>query len=382
MNSIYLDYAAATPVSPEVRSAMEPYFSQEFYNPSATYLAARHVRQHTEEARHIVAQTLGAKPPEIIFTAGATEANNLAIQGIIHQFPNGEVLISAIEHESIREPAKLFNHKKLPVNANATLSLDKLSGLISDKTVLISVMLVNNELGTIQPLREIASLIKTVRAERQSAKNPMPLYLHTDAAQAGNYLDLHVSRLGVDLMSLNGGKIYGPKQSGALYLKTGTKLKPLIVGGGQEFGLRSGTENVPALVGFSKALQQGQTKRRGETERLTALREYFETALIDKSPTVKINGLGANRAPHITSVIFSGQDNERLMMELDEAGIQCALGSACSASKDLASQVLKAIGLSEAEARSTLRFSFGSLTTESDLEKTVETIVNLTVLNR
>jgi cysteine desulfurase len=213
MKRIYLDYAAATPMTPEVLKAMEPYFSQKFYNPSASYLAARAARQDLNQARAAVARPLGARPAEIIFTAGATEANNLAIQGIMRQFPDGEVLVSAIEHESVLEPAGLFQPKLIPVDGEGLIILNKLSNLISDNTVLISVMLVNNELGTIQPLHEVAGLVKETLQKRLAKGNKTPLYLHTDAAQAANYLDLHTSRLGIDLMSLNGGKIYGPKQS-------------------------------------------------------------------------------------------------------------------------------------------------------------------------
>src|SRR5579862_3657095 len=252
MKPIYLDYAAATPMDAEVIKAMQPYFADKFYNPSATYLAGRGVRKDVESARQSVAIQLGARPAEVIFTAGATEANNLAIQGIMREYPESEVLVSAIEHESVLEPARLFKVKEIPVTPQGIVDLQKLEKLITPKTVLVSVMLVNNELGTVQPISEIAKILNKSSILR---KNGWPLYLHTDGAQAGNYLDLHVSRLGVDLMSINSGKIYGPKQSGVLYVKAGTRLRPLIVGGGQEFGLRSGTENVAAAIGLAKALK-------------------------------------------------------------------------------------------------------------------------------
>jgi len=376
---VYLDYAAATPLDPKVLKAMGPYFSDQFYNPSAAYLAARDVRIELNEIRQRIAVVLGAKPPEIVFTAGATEANNLAIQGIARQHPEGEVLVSAIEHESVLEPAKLFGAQEIPVDGHGLILLNKLSNLVSDKTVLVSVMLVNNELGTIQPLKEIARFLENVRAERLIKGNKMPIYLHADAAQAGNFLDLHVSRLGVDLMSVNGGKIYGPKQSGVLYVKAGTQLQPLIVGGGQEFGLRSGTENVAAAAGLAAALELAHQRRTPEVQRLTKMREAFENELSTILPNIVINGAKHGRAPHIISATFPRADNERLMMELDERGIQCAIGSACSASRDEASHVLSAIGLKPADARATLRFSLGRGTTEENLRTTARTLRDLTL---
>jgi cysteine desulfurase len=248
--------------------------------------------------------------------------------------------------------------------------------------VLISVMLINNELGTIQPLKEVSQLVADERRRRLGADNKLPIYLHTDAAQAANYLDLHVSRLGVDMMSLNGGKVYGPKQSGLLYIKAGIKLQPLIVGGGQEFGLRSGTENVAAAAGFAKALQMAQQNRHAESERITGLRNIFEDHIQQANPAANLNGSKNHRAPHLISVTIPGCDNERLMMELDEAGIMCAVGSACSASRDEASHVLSAIGLSQADARSTLRFSLGRQTTKADITAAAKELARLTASNR
>jgi cysteine desulfurase len=377
MKQIYLDYAAATPVDPKVLEAMKPYFTEKFYNPSAIYLSGRQAHRELDDIRAMVAKTLGARPAEIVFTAGATEANNLAIQGVMRQFPKANMLVSSIEHESVLEPARMFRCKEIPADNNGQILLNKLSNLINDQTVLVSVMLVNNELGTIQPLKEAAQILDGVRKKRHQSGNKLPLYLHTDAAQAGNYLDLHVSRLGVDLMSLNGGKIYGPKQSGALYIKAGSQLTPLILGGGQEYGLRSGTENLAADAGFATALQTAQEIRQTEARRIVELRQLFEKLIKKSIPEAIING-GQNRAPHLVSVTFPGADNERLMMELDEAGIMCAVGSACSAARNEASHVLTGIGLSEAQARSTLRFSLGRHTTQSDIEKTVAKLMGLT----
>jgi cysteine desulfurase len=382
MKRIYLDYAAATPMRPEVLAAMRPFFLENFYNPSATYLAGRAARLALGEQRAKVARVLGARPAEIVFTAGATEANNLAIQGVSRQWPDGEALVSAIEHDSVLAPAGLFKSKKVPVDQHGRIILNKLSNLITDKTVLISVMLVNNEIGTVQSVHEVVGLVKEELSRRREKSVKRPLYVHTDAAQAANYLDLHVSRLGVDLMSLNGGKIYGPKQSGCLYVKAGVSLRPLIWGGGQEFGLRSGTENLSAAAGFAAALELAAAKRSDESRRLTKLREDFEAALLAKIPDASLNGSAKYRAPHLVSLTIEGADNERLMFELDERGIECAVGSACSAGSDELSHVLKAIGLSDGQARATLRFSLGEGTSESMLKKAAAELVGLTVDNR
>lgn len=371
---IYLDYAAATSVDDEVMKAMQPYFSADFYNPSAGYLAARNVRRNLEQARADVAGCLGARPSEIIFTAGATEANNLAIQGMMSQFPDGEALVSTIEHDSVIEPAGLFKSREIPVDKKGRIILDESSNLLTDKTVLVSVGYVNNEIGCVQPLSEIAELIARVRDQRRRQKNPLPIYLHTDAAQAPNLFDIHVSRLKIDLMSLNGGKIYGPKQSGALYVRTGVKLKPLIVGGRQEFNLRSGTENVPASIGLAAALNSAQNQRKVEADRLGKLRSLFVSQIEENFPAAMVNSSSKGGSPHIISVTFPGYDNERLMMELDELGVQVATGSACAAGSQQPSHVLAAIGLSDEQARSTLRFSIGRQTTEDHIRRTIKAL--------
>lgn len=365
---IYLDYAAATPMRGEVIKAMEPYWSDKFYNPSANYLAARAVRHELEDYRARVGQILGAKPGEIIFTAGATEANNLAIAGVLNQSPNSEVIISGVEHESVIEPARRGKCRVVPVDTKGIVDLAKLEKLVTDQTVLVSIIYVSNELGVIQPLAEVAQLLNKLRNLRKQTGNKLPLYLHSDAAQAANYLDIHVARLGVDLMNLNGGKLYGPKQSGVLYVKAGTKLQPLIVGGGQELGYRSGTENISAIAGLTTALELAQDKHKGENKRLTQLRDYFEELVSQLVPNAQINGLAKHRAPHITSLTVAGIDNERAMMQLDEAGVICAVGSACAASKQAPSPTLLAIGLSAEQAQSTLRFSFGYHTTKAEIE--------------
>jgi len=379
---IYLDYAAATPLDSRVLSAMKPYFSGYFHNPSASYLPARAARQKLEEARAAVANIIGARPGEVVFTAGATEANNLAVQGVMRAYPKAELRVGAIEHDSVLKPAELYGAQTIAVTALGLVDVSKLAKLVSPDTVLVSVMLVNNELGTIQSLAEIAGLVAQIRADRQKNKNGLPLYLHTDAAQAGNYLDLHVSSLGVDLMSVNGGKLYGPKQSGFLYIKAGVNLRALIYGGGQEKGLRSGTENLAAAVGLAKALEIAQTRRTKETRKTLELRNIFATLLQKSIKHAVINGQSKKNSPHLLSVTIPGTDNERLMMELDELGIQCGVSSACSASNEQPSHVLSAIGLSDKQIRSTLRFSLGRSITRQDITFTVDRLASLATQHR
>jgi cysteine desulfurase len=268
------------------------------------------------------------------------------------------------------------------VNEKGVIDLEKLGKQISEQTVLVSIMLVNNELGTIQPIKDIAQIIEKIRQKRLAEGNKLPLYLHTDAAQAPNYLDIHVSRLGVDMLSLNGGKIYGPKQTGVLYIKTGTTLRPLFVGGGQEFGLRSGTENVAGFIGLAYALKNAQAKRAEETQRISDTRQQFEKKLQEIYSKAVINGASKSRTPHIISVTFPGLDNERLMMELDERGVQVAVGSACNASSDEPSHVLSVMGLNDDLIRSTIRFSLGRQTNQEQINQALKALKELLVANR
>ena len=376
--TIYLDHAAATPMDDAVLSAMQPYFQHDFYNPSALYLAAKKVHAAVEGARESVAKTLGARPSEIIFTAGGTEANNLAIHGVMQQFPDCNVVVSAIEHDSVLEPARRYDCRIAPVDLKGQVQLDMLKKAIDQHTVLISIMYANNETGAIQPISQIAQLVAEVRTSRLAKGNETPLYFHTDACQAANYLTLNKSRLGIDMMTLNGGKVYGPKQSGCLYVAATVRLQPEILGGGQERGLRSGTENVAGIVGFSHALAKSQQMRTAEAARLAELRQVAVESLAKHAPKVIISQTPKTGVlPNFLHLQVPDADNERLVMELDERGIMAAAGSACSASSDEPSHVLMAMGLSEQEAQSSLRFTMGRSTTKADIEKTVSLLSEL-----
>jgi cysteine desulfurase len=374
---IYLDFAAASPLDESVAAAMKPYLTDKFYNPSAIYLKSKHVRDDLEAARRSVAMIIGVRPAEVIFTAGGTEANNLAIRGVMDNFPGCQVLVSSAEHESVIEAAKPYPFKLLPVDRSGRVDPAKVAGLIDEKTVLISIIMANNEIGTIQPLAQLAASIREVKQLRRSSGNQLPLYLHTDATQAANYLDLHVDKLGVDLMTLNGGKIYGPKQSGILFVSKNAKLAPLIRGGGQERGLRSGTENVAGDIGFAAALSLAQAARKDESLRLSQLQAQFFKFVSEQIPLAVINGSQKNRLPNNVHLTFPGQDNERLLFELDRAGVMAAAGSACNASAAKPSHVLAAIGLSDEQARSSIRFTMGRSTTSPQISRVVALLAGL-----
>ncbi len=375
--TVYLDHAAATPLDDRVLGAMQPYFSHDFYNPSAGYQPAREVRTRVDQARAAVAHVLGARGPEIIFTSGGTEANNLAIAGVMEQYSGANMLVSAIEHESVLEPAARYACQVAPVDTQGIIKLDTIQEQIDDQTVLVSVMQANNEIGTVQPLRKVARIIQAIKTDRRRRNIRRPLYFHTDATQAANYLDLHVHRLGIDMMTLNGGKIYGPKGAGALFVSSGVSLWSQIVGGGQQRNLRSGTENIAGAVGLAAALEATQTLRAREARRLTALQNQMIEQLEVLIPGVIINGSRKYRLPNNVHITIPDQDNERLLMTLDAAGIYAAAGSACSAHAEAASHVLRAIGCSETAARASLRFTLGRATSRADITHTTKLLAGV-----
>jgi cysteine desulfurase len=274
-------------------------------------------------------------------------------------------------------PARNYSVKEAPVTSDGLLDLASFEQLIDDRTALVSIMYANNEVGSMQSLKKISDLLIKLRKIRSLNGNHLPLYFHSDGCQAGNYLDLHVHKSGVDLMTLNGGKIYGPKQSGVLYVNAGVRFKPQILGGGQERGWRSGTENIAGIVGFAKALDIAQAARQDETRRLQDLQQAFFKLLARHVPEAVINGSLKHRLPNNVHITIPGQDNERLVMAMDEAGIQCAAGSACSAGSEEPSHVLKAMGFTDDAARNSLRFTMGRYTGEKELQYTVETLAKI-----
>lgn len=369
-------------MDPQVLAAMQPYFAENFYNPSAMYLAAKTVKAEIEKARETVAHWLGTRPSNIIFTAGGTEANNLALFGIAKKYPGSHMVSTALEHESILKPLEQLKQRGwkytlVPPKSDGVIDPATIAKAITEKTVLVSVMYANNEIGTVQPLKDITAAIAEIRKQRRKTGNLLPVYVHTDACQAAAYLDLHVARLGVDLMTINGGKMYGPKQSGVLYANSRTNLEPIVFGGGQERGFRSGTENVAGIIGLATALNLVQERSQNERTRLTELQDVFIKELADKIPSSSINGSLHLRLPNNIHITIPGTDNERVVFALDGAGIQCAAGSACTASSEEASHVLKALGLNDEKARASLRFSMGRATTEKDIRHTVSTLAKI-----
>jgi len=380
--SNYFDYAAATPMLPEAIAAMQPFFADQFYNPSALYLDARANRGHLELFRQILASGLGARPTEIVFTAGGTEANNVAISGIMSQHADGHMVTTAIEHDSVLEPAREYAHTLVGVTPKGLIEEADIIAAITDKTVLVSVMYANNEIGAIQPIREISHAIEVIRKQRKANGNTYPLFLHTDACQAGNYLDMQVARLGIDLLTINAGKVYGPKQCGALFVRAGLKLKPLISGGGQEWNMRSGTENLANIAGFTAAWSIVRHNYHDEARRVSGFRDICIAELQKLVPAATVNGpKGNRRLANNIHITVPAIDNERLLMELDEQGFQVATGSACSASDDEPSHVLKALGLSDEQAQSSIRITLGRYSTEQSVLELAETIAKIVALS-
>ncbi|MCA9347658.1 cysteine desulfurase [Candidatus Saccharibacteria bacterium] len=373
----YFDYAAATPTDGEILSIIDDYAVKNFFNPSALYSSGSKMREVVESARRSVAKVLEVKPQQIIWTSGCTEANNLAIKGVMSQYPNAKILISAVEHDSVYLPATNYQYKIIPVDDNGIIDLAKFEDLLDDSVALVSVIYANNETGAIQPLREISNIIK--KYLHSNPKRNLPLYFHSDAAQAANFLDLHANGLGLDMMSLNGSKIYGSKATGCLYISSSVNIVPLVNGGGQERGLRSGTEFVGGVVGFSEALNKSQAMRSEVSKRISELQVYLEQNLIKMGGEINTN---SDKLPNITNVSYVGLDNEILVLELDKIGFMVSSGSACHAKSGVKSRVLSSMGKTEAQIDGSLRISMGRFTTQSDVESLVRGLEEIIAKNR
>lgn len=369
----YLDYAAATPLHPKVIEAMQPYLSDAFYNPSSPYEPARQVRRDIEQAREGIARLIGAKSNEIIFTAGATESINSAFGGVLDA--NDHVIVSSIEHHAVLETARQYKAIELPVNHKGMIDLEILRKSITPHTKLVSIALGNSEIGVVQPIAAISDMLIEINRERNT-QGHASIVFHCDASQGAGLHDLHVSRLGIDMMTLNAGKIYGPKQVGLLWAKSGLVLRPFMYGGGQENGVRSGTENVPGIIGFAKALEIAEKSRQKEVKRLSKLRDAFVSQLRASIPDVVVNAEQKKRLPHIVNVSFPGIDAERILFRLEAKGILVATGAACAANKQTASHVLQAIGLDESSIAGSLRFSFGVSTHQQQLTHVVNAMTD------
>jgi cysteine desulfurase len=372
MNSdfVYFDHAAATPIDSYVLSRMQPYFTELFFNPSSPYAPAIEVKRDYRQAKAQLAQLLGARADELVMTSGATESTNLAFAAV-----DGHVVVASIEHASVLAAAKSRqSYTLVRPTKKGSITPEAVRAALTPETTLVSVALANHEIGTIQPISDISAVIERERRRRQDAGEATPLLFHTDASQAGALIDIKVKRLGVDLLTLSAAKVYGPKQVGLLWARPDVRLKSLLVGGGQEGGVRSGTENVAGVVGFAAALEVASSRRDGEVRRLRVLRNSLENRLVAAFPEMIVSSDDKKGLVSYLNISFPGVDAERLVFLLEREGVLVATGSACAANSGMRSHVLTEIGLSDTEADGSLRLTLGRLNNENDIDRAVDVI--------
>jgi cysteine desulfurase len=370
MRRIYLDHAATTPTHPEVVKAMLPYFTDTFGNPSSVYSCGQEAKAAVEEARIKTAELIGARSEEIVFTSGGTEADNFALKGVA--YANGHkgnhIITTSVEHHAVMEVCKFLGRRGftityLPVDKYGLVDPQDVKKVITDKTILISIIHANNEVGTIEPISEIGEIAKEAG-----------VYFHTDAVQAVGHIPVNVDKLKVDLLSISAHKLYGPKGVGALYIRKGTKLAPLMHGGGQEKMRRAGTENVPAIVGLGKAVELAWQEMDKEAERLAGLRDELIKGLMEKVDHVQLNGHPTRRLPNNIHVSVDFVEGESMLLNLDLEGIYASTGSACSSASLEPSHVLLALGLSPDQAHGSVRFTLGRENSEEDIERVLDVL--------
>ncbi len=394
MTKIYLDHSATTPMDKRVLQAMMPHFQEKFGNPSSIHTFGQEALAGVDKAREQVAKFLNCTADEIIFTSGATESDNLAIKGVINVLQekgvkNFHIITSLIEHDAVLEPCMELEKNgckvtRLQVKSNGVIDIEKFRKAIKDNTVLVSVMYVNSEVGSIQPIRGIGKIIKKINKSRLNewkkcrTKNrgdrPQPIYFHTDATQAVNFMDCNVKRLHCDLLSLSGHKIYGPKGVGALFVKSGTPLKALQLGGHHERNLRSGTLNVIGIVGLGVAIALAGKEQEKNNKKIAKLRDMLVDGIKKNIPNVILNTDRENATPSHAHFSFLGVEGESILISLDLEGIAVSTGSAC-ASKDLkTSHVLLAMGIKQEVAHNSIRFTLGKGTTEAEIKKVINVL--------
>ena len=363
MKRIYLDYAATTPTHPEVIKAMLPYFTDDFGNPSSQYSYGQEAKGAIEEARGKVAELIGARDEEIVFTSGGTEADNFALKGVAYANENrgNHIVTSSIEHHAVIETGKFlerrgFSVTYVPVDEYGLVDPGDVKKAITDKTILISVMHANNEMGTIEPIAEIGKIAREAG-----------IYFHTDAVQTAGHIPVDVNELGVNLLSMSAHKLYGPKGVGALYIRKGTKLIPFLHGGEQERKRRASTENIPGIVGLGRAAELARQEMGDEAERLTYLRDRLIRGLLEGIDHTRLNGHPTRRLPNNVNISVDFVEGESMLLNLDLEGICVSTGSACSSSNLEPSHVLLAMGLSHEQAHGSLRFTLGKWTTEEEI---------------
>jgi cysteine desulfurase len=367
---IYLDYAATTPVHPEVVKAMIPYFTEIYGNPSSIHSCGQEAKAGVESARAKIADFIGARTEEIVFTSGGTESDNFAIKGIAYanESKGKHIVISSVEHHAVLEPCHFLEKSGykityLPVDQFGTIDPVDVKMAITPETILVSIMHASNEVGTIQPLREIGKITREAG-----------VYLHTDAVQTFGHIPIDVKELNVDLLSLSGHKLYGPKGIGALYIRKGTKITPFMQGGGQEEGRRGSTYNVPGIVGLGKAVDIAREEMNEEATRLTAFRDRLVDGLQAKIDYLKLNGHPVIRLPNNVNISAAFVEGEATLLSLDFAGICASTGSACSSESLEPSHVLTAMRIPPEEARCSLRFSLGKWTSEFDIDQVLKVL--------
>jgi cysteine desulfurase len=363
---IYLDNAASTQIHDDVLDSMLPYLKEQYGNPSSIHRYGRLTRKAIHKARKQIASLINADPAEILITSGGTESNNTALVGISSQFPDSQIITSSIEHDAILEPCKKLNSKGfqvdyLPVDKSGMINIEDLKNMISKKTSLVSVMFGNNEVGTIQPISEITKIC-----------HENNVFFHTDAVQAVGKLPVDVKKLDVDLLSISSHKLYGPKGVGALYIKDGVKIYPMILGGGQEFRLRSGTENVASIVGFGQACEIAQNHLIENISLVKKLQTILVKKVLKEIPEVTFNGNSESRLTNNAHFTFLGVNGEDLIIKLDEYGIAASTGSACSVNTQKASHVLESMGFSLEQITGSLRLTVGIFNTENEINETVD----------
>ncbi len=371
MRNVYLDHGAGMPLDPKVFEAMKPYFMEKYGNPSSAHSFGNIAKAALAASRENVAHLVGAeKPKEVIFTSGGTESNNLAIKGVAlrNKSKGNHIITTAVEHISVVNICKFlqkqgFEVSYVPVDKQGVVDLKKLEEAINDKTILISVIYANGEIGTIQPIREIGKLV-----------HDNQVTFHVDAVAAAGKVPINVKEENIDLLSISSNDMYGPKGVGALYIKTGTKVLPVNQGGGQERGLRSGTENIPGIVGMGKAAELAKNNMAAEGKRLTRLRDKLIKSVLDKIDYSFLNGHPVQRLPDNANLRFSYIEGESLILGLDMHGIQVSSGSACTSKTLEPSHTLLAIGLAHEEAHGSLVFTLGKQTKEEDVNYVLEVL--------
>ncbi len=376
---VYMDHAGTTPLSPDVLQSMMPYFTELFGNPSSIHTVGQEARYALDEARERVARVLNCRPREVVFTSGGTESDNAAIVGAATalQETGNHIITSSVEHHAVLHTAQHlesqgFEVTFLPVDSKGMVQPEAVQRAITDRTTLVSIMYANNEIGVVNPIPEIAQVIK-----QRAAELSRTILFHTDAVQAAGYLDLDVKMLGVDLLSLSGHKFHGPKGTGVLFIRRGAPFLPYLLGGGQERERRSGTENIPGIVGLSVALEMANARREETSRHCASLRDRIVAQVLEQVPGSRLNGHATQRLPNNANFSFPGVEGEPILLGLDMAGIAASSGSACSSGSLEPSHVLLALGQSAEVARGSLRLTLGRDNTEEQVDYLINALVDL-----